>query len=133
MSLACNAAATRSGDIFLLTHAHSQYPINNENPELSSFLQSASIDDQGDLTQEITYFSRIFSITTDLGDEIPVNRHIDATKPIDPNDPTTYCSKFSFTMKYSARELASGMTKPEIQQAYVEHSFDMSSSVMELP
>jgi hypothetical protein len=133
LSLACNAAATRSGDIFLLTHAHSQYPINNENPELSSFLQSASIDDQGDLTQEITYFSRIFSITTDLGDEIPVNRHIDATKPIDPNDPTTYCSKFSFTMKYSARELASGMTKPEIQQAYVEHSFDMSSSVMELP
>jgi hypothetical protein len=35
-------------------------------------------------------------------------------------------------MKYSAKDLASGITKPEIQEAYVEHSFEMSSSVMEL-
>ncbi len=99
---------------------------------MSFFLQSASIGDQGGLTKEITYFPRIFSITTDRGDEIPVNRHIDATKPIDPNDPATYCSKFSFIMKYSASDLALGKTSPAIQQAYVEHSFDMSSSVMGL-
>ncbi len=133
LSLACNAATTRSGQAFLFTHPYSKYPIQENNPELSSFLQSASIDEQGDLTQELTYFSRIYSIRVDDADEIPVNRYIDSTKPIDPNDPKTYCSKFSFTMKYSAHDLALGITKPEIQQAYVEHSFDMSSSVMELP
>jgi hypothetical protein len=129
---ACNTATTMSGQTFLFTHPYSKYPIQEDKPISNSFLQSAIIDEQGDLTQELTYFSRIYSITVDDVDEIPVNRYIDSTKPIDPNDPKTYSSKFSFTMKYSARDLASGIIKPEIHQAYVEHAFDMSSSVMEL-
>ena len=132
LSIACNAATTRSGQTFLFTHSYSKYPIQENKPKLSSYLQSASIDEQGDLTQELTYFTRIYSITVDDVHEIPVNRHINPANPINPEDPTTYSSKVFFTMKYSASDLASGITKPEIQEAYVEHSFDMSSSVMEL-
>jgi hypothetical protein len=129
---ASKAAATSSEEYFLFTHGDNQYPITEKNAKFSTFLQSASVDQSGNLTQELTYFSRIYSIKVDSGKEIPVNRYIDPKKPIDPEDPTSYSSKIFFTMKYSAKDLASGITKPEIQEAYVEHSFDMSSSVMEL-
>ena len=129
---ASKAAATSSEEYFLFTHGDNQYPITEKNAKFSTFLQSASVDQSGNLTQELTYFSRIYSIKVDSGKEIPVNRYIDPKKPIDPKDPTSYSSKIFFTMKYSAKDLASGITKPEIQEAYVEHSFDMSSSVMEL-
>ncbi len=129
---ASKAAAPSSEEYFLFTHGDSQYPITEKNAKFSTFLQSASVDQSGNLTQELTYFSRIYSIKVDSGEEIPVNRYIDPEKPIDPKDPTTYSSKIFFAMKYSAKDLASGITKPEIQEEYVEHSFEMSSSVMEL-
>lgn len=131
VNLASSASATNNGDYFLFTHGISKYPIAQENSKLTAILQSASVDDKGNLTQELIYFSRIYSIRADNNHEIPVNRHINPVKPIDPEDPTTYSSKVFFKMKYLASDLALGKTKPEIQEAYVEHSFDMSSSVME--
>ena len=133
VALACSTAVTSRGEGFLLTHSQSKYPIAVENADLKpAYLQNARIDSNGDLIQELSYFSRIFSIQVDDADEIPVNRYINPEKPIDPDDPATFSSKVFFKMKYLASDLASGITKPEIQEAYVEHSFDMSSSVMEL-
>lgn len=132
VSLASRAVATSSEEYFLLIHGDDQYPITETDAKFSTFLQSASVDQSGNLTQELTYLRRIYSIKVDNGEEIPVNRYIDPEKPIDPEDPTTYSSKIFLTMKYSAKDLASGITKPKIQEAYVEHSFEMSSSVMEL-